>query len=156
MEKLFQQIHIERVVQDTLKLVKIPNTAGHTVDVAELYGRLLKEIGLEVKTYEWIPNNPTIVAEYRGNQSKGKTLVFNGHLDVIPLEHDPPTIYDGKIFGRGTCDMKGALACILEAARVLQSSEAEVDGNVIIIANSMHESPGGRGEDLTADRKSVV
>ncbi len=150
MEKLFQQIYIERVVQDTLRLVKIPNTAGHTVDVAELYGRMLKEVGLEVQTYEWIPNNPTIVAEFKGNPSKGKTLIFNGHLDVIPLEHNPPTVHAGKIFGRGTCDMKGALACILEALRIFKLSRAEVDGNVIIIANSMHESPGGRGEDLTA------
>lgn len=148
---LFGKIDTERLVNDTLELVRIPNTAGNTIDVAALYERLLKQTGLTVKTYELIPSNPTLVAKYEGSPREGKTLIFNGHMDVIPLEHEgSPYVKDGKIFGRGTCDMKGALACILEVVRVLQASKAEINGNIVIVANSMHESPGGRGEDLTA------
>lgn len=149
MKNLFDQVDMERVVDNTLELVNIQDVAGDTVAIANLYEKLLKEAGFEIDKHEFIPNNPTLIGKYRGNTNpNGKTLVFNGHMDVITLDHTPPTIEDGKIYGRGTCDMKGSLASILEVARVLELSKSSIDGEIIIIANSMHESPGGRGEDL--------
>ncbi|MBT2218035.1 M20 family metallopeptidase [Virgibacillus dakarensis] len=151
MEKLFHRVNMERVIDDTLKLVEVQDTAGHTMKIAKLYKDLLEQAGFTVQTYELIPDNPTIVARYQGNNNpEGKTVIFSGHMDVITLEHPPPFVAGEKVYGRGTCDMKGSLACILEAARVLSQSNTKINGEIIIIANSMHESPGGRGEDLTA------
>ncbi|MBM7600106.1 succinyl-diaminopimelate desuccinylase [Virgibacillus halotolerans] len=151
MENLFKLVNLERVINETLKLVEVQNTAGNTVEIANQYELLLENSGFTVQVYEFIPNNPTIVARYQGNTNpNGKTIIFNGHMDVITLGHTPPHVEGNKIYGRGTCDMKGSLASILEVARVLKQAELEIDGEIIIIANSMHESPGGRGEDLTA------
>ncbi|WP_174614659.1 M20 family metallopeptidase [Virgibacillus ihumii] len=156
MKSLFEQIDMDHVINNTLDLVKIQNTAGNTIEVAEVYERLLKEAGFSVEKHEFIENNPTLIGRYQGNtESKGKTLIFNGHMDVITLQHDPPYVENGKIYGRGTCDMKGSLASILEVARVLRNSNISVDGEIIVVANSMHESPGGRGEDLLAMSETI-
>lgn len=151
MEKLFNLVNLERVINETMNLVEVQNTAGNTVEIAKQYKGLLENSGFTVQVYEFIPNNPTLVARYQGNTNpKGKTIIFNGHMDVITLGHTPPHVEGDKIYGRGTCDMKGSLASILEVARVLKQSNSKIDGEIIIIANSMHESPDGRGEDLTA------
>ncbi|GGJ99294.1 succinyl-diaminopimelate desuccinylase [Lentibacillus kapialis] len=149
MKNLFRQVDIDRVIRDTTELIDIHDTAGDTVEITALYETLLKQAGFSVERYEWIPNNPTLVGRYRGHtNTEGKTLLFNGHMDVIPLEHKPPLVKDVKIYGRGACDMKGSLASILEVGRILKTTQSKIDGEIVVIANSMHESPGGRGEDL--------
>ncbi|CDQ38680.1 M20 family metallopeptidase [Virgibacillus salexigens] len=151
MPDLYKQTDIELVINNLLNLVRIQDHAGDTREIAALYEQLLTEVGFNVETYEFIPNNPTLIGRFQGNTNPdGKKLIFNGHMDVIPLDHRAPFVKDGKVYGRGTCDMKGSLACILEAARMLHASRDAINGEWIVIANSMHESPGGRGEDLYA------
>ncbi|BBI32869.1 M20 family metallopeptidase [Cohnella abietis] len=146
---LLNDVRSERLVQDTLQLVSIPSPTGDTREVASLYERLLQEVGCKVERFELIKNNPTLVATY-GGELPGKTIIFNGHMDTVTLAHEPASLRDGRIYGRGACDMKGSLACILEVLRVLRDNEVKLHGRIIIIANSLHESPGGRGEDLIA------
>ena len=149
MKNIFRQVDVERVIRHVTELINIQDTAGDTVGIAALYETLLKQAGFSVERYELIPNNPTLVGRYQGHtNTKGKTLLFNGHMDVIPLDHKPPLVKDGKIYGRGACDMKGSLASILEVGRILKTTQSAIDGDIVVIANSMHESPGGRGEDL--------
>lgn len=148
MQDLADKVNIDRLTEDTLKLVNIESVTGNTVEMADRYGQMLKQVGCTVERHEFIPNNPTLIAKY--GEGKGKKLIFNGHMDVIPLEHEPPFLKDGKLYGRGSCDMKGSLAAILEVLRVIEETKTQVDGEIIIIANSLHESPGGRGEDLSA------
>jgi acetylornithine deacetylase/succinyl-diaminopimelate desuccinylase len=52
------------------------------------------------------------------------------------------------IYGRGTADMKGALACSAEAARAVAGRGTSFPGELVIVATGLHESPLGRGEDL--------
>ena len=66
----------------------------------------------------------------------------------MPIPHDPAHVENGSVYGRGSADMKGALACAAEAARVLKES-GPFPGELVIIAIGLHEAPGGRGEDLT-------
>ncbi|MBY7142831.1 M20 family metallopeptidase [Virgibacillus sp. NKC19-3] len=156
MKFLFEQVDLDKVINNTLELVNVQDTAGDTVEVASLYEKLLKQAGFIVEKYEFIPDNPTLIGRYQEKTNpEGKTLLFNGHMDVITLDHTPPYVEDGKIYGRGTCDMKGSLASILEVVRVLELSKSVVNGEIIVIANSMHESPGGRGEDLIALTKNL-
>lgn len=150
------KINLDRVINDTVRLSEIQDAAGDTRQIAALYQQLLEEAGCQdVRKYELIPSNPTLIARYSSaNPSKGKTIIFNGHMDVVTLDHEAPFVEDGKIYGRGTCDMKGSLACMLEVIRLISSSKLDFDGEIIVIANSMHESPNGRGEDLSALAKS--
>ena len=48
--------------------------------------------------------------------------MLNGHLDTVPIPHAPPRVEGDLVYGRGSADMKGALACAAEAARVVKSS----------------------------------
>lgn len=147
-------IDMDRLTKNTVDLVNIKSVTGDTREIADAYATLLKEVGCSVEKYEFIENNPTLVAKF-GSSNHGRKLIFNGHMDVIPIEHDAPYIEKGKIYGRGTCDMKGSLATILEVLRAISLSDQELDGEIIIIANSLHESPGGRGEDLEALFKNI-
>lgn len=148
MASLLSQIQVDRIVQNTLDLVNIDSITGNTVAISEFYQSLLEAVGCRVERHELYPGNPTLVAEF-GSPGKGRKLVFNGHMDVVPLPHTPAKIENGRLYGRGSCDMKGSLAAIVEVLRVLHVNKLQLNGQLMVIANSLHESPGGRGEDLT-------
>jgi acetylornithine deacetylase/succinyl-diaminopimelate desuccinylase-like protein len=139
-------VEANRLRDLTLELVEIASPTGDTAEVARLYAKRLVEIGMEVELLDDVfPATPTVVARLRGAEP-GPTIVLNGHLDTVPIPHDPPRIENGLVFGRGSADMKGACAAAAEAVRVL--AESPFAGEVVIVAIGLHEAPGGRGEDL--------
>jgi acetylornithine deacetylase/succinyl-diaminopimelate desuccinylase-like protein len=141
-------VSAERLRDLTLELVEVASPTGDTAEVARLYARRLAEIGMEVELLEDVfPATPTVIGRLRGSES-GPTVVLNGHLDTVPIPHNPPRAEAGAVFGRGSADMKGALAAAAEAMRV--SAQAPFRGEVAIVAIGLHEAPTGRGEDLRA------
>ena len=138
----------DRLRDLTLELVEVESPTGDTAEVARLYGRRLEEYGLDVELLdERFPATPIVIGRLRGGEP-GPTVVLNGHLDTVPIPHDPPRLDGETIYGRGTADMKGALACAAEAARIL-AERGSFPGELVIVAIGLHEAPGGRGEDLT-------
>jgi acetylornithine deacetylase len=139
----------KRLAGLTFELVQVESPTGDTCEVAELYASRLDEIGLEVDVQrEAFPSTPTVIGRLHGDRA-GPRLVLNGHLDTVPVPHDgPPRIEGDRVYGRGAADMKGALACAAEAARVLHESGGFA-GELTIVAIGLHEAPRGRGEDLT-------
>ena len=131
----------------TLELVEVPSPTGDTAEVASLYAQRLEQIGMEVELLDDVfPATPTVLARLRGS-SPGRTIVLNGHLDTVPIPHDRPRIDGDLVYGRGSADMKGALAAAAEAVRILGDG-SRLSGDVVIVAIGLHEAPGGRGEDL--------
>jgi len=166
--ELLDHVHIGNIVRNTLQLVNISSVTGDTREVAASYEQSLQIAGCTVTRYDLIPNNPTLVAVFDTpaysaatasddavERARAKTILLNGHMDVIPLPHEAARIENGRIYGRGTCDMKGSLACALEVIRVLREYGGELPVRLVIVANSLHESPGGRGEDLIALTEQV-
>ncbi len=135
-----------RLCDLTLELVEIPSPTGDTTEVARLYAQRLRELGMEVELYEDFPRTGTVVALLRGGQP-GPRIVLNGHLDTVPIPHEPARAEPDRVVGRGAADMKGALACAAETARVLAAARPFA-GELAIVAHGLHEAPGGRGEDL--------
>jgi acetylornithine deacetylase/succinyl-diaminopimelate desuccinylase-like protein len=132
----------------TVELVECASPTGDTADVARLYARRLEAYGLEVELLaEVFPATPIVVGRLRGGEP-GPTVVLNGHLDTVPIPHEPARLEGETIYGRGSADMKGALACAAEAARVL-AERGSFPGELVIVAIGLHEAPTGRGEDLT-------
>jgi len=84
-----------------------------------------------------------------GNRGQGRKVKAKGERTNLDVgEHDPPQVEGGRVFGRGSADMKGALACAAEVARVLATARP-FPGELVIVAIGLHEAPRGRGEDLT-------
>jgi acetylornithine deacetylase len=84
--------------------------------------------------------------------STGKRFVFNGHIDVVPegdhanWQHDPwgAELVDGRIYGRGACDMKGGLMAALYAMKAIMDAGVPFDGS-LMIQSVIGEEDGGIG-----------
>ena len=101
----------DRLRDLTLELVEVESPTGDTAEVARLYGKRIEEIGMEVELLdERFPKTPIVLGRLRGDRP-GPTIVLNGHLDTVPIPHEAPRLDGETIYGRGTADMKGALAC---------------------------------------------
>lgn len=89
----------------------------------------------------------------------GRTLMLNGHLDVVPpgdlatWSADPYSgrVADGHVFGRGACDMKGGFAAALAALLALHRSDTRLAGDVLLAA-VLGEEDGGLGTYATLAR----
>ena len=103
---------------------------------------------------------PQLAARLRGSGG-GRSLLLNGHVDVVPArredgwEHDPfdPQVADGRIVGRGACDMKGGIAAMVVAAEALADTGA-LRGDVVVCTNTDEESSGVGG--LACARRGVT
>ena len=92
-----------------------------------------------------------VYAQFNG-EKPGKTLMFNGHIDVMPADEVEewttppfsPTIRDGKLYGRGTADMKGGLMAATMAVQLLKDAGIPFSGSVKI-TSVCDEEGGGNG-----------
>ena len=142
-------VDADRLRDLTLELVEIASPTGDTAAVAWRYANILAELGLAVEVIdEPFPGTPIVIGRLRGGEP-GPTIVLNGHLDTVPIPHDAPRVEGGRVWGRGSADMKGPVAAATEAVRVLAESGRSFPGEVVLVAIGLHEAPGGRGEDLT-------
>jgi acetylornithine deacetylase len=100
---------------------------------------------------------PQLAATLRGGGG-GRSLLFNGHVDVVSAEpraewtSDPneATPRDGRIYGRGACDMKGGVAAMVFAAEVLSELGAPLAGDLIVCTTTDEEFNGGGGVGAVA------
>lgn len=122
----------EGLVEFTRRLVRIPSVnrpgQGEAPVVAAVV-ELAQSWGWEPVVEEVAPGRPNCIIRLEGGLP-GRTLLFEGHTDVVtpgdPEEwtHDPfgADLVDGRIWGRGSADMKGGLAAMLFAARAIESA----------------------------------
>jgi len=95
----------------------------------------LKKIGaVSFKTSDDKKKRTNLFASLKSkNASNKKSIIFSGHTDVVPVSKnwktDPfvATLIDDKIYGRGSCDMKGFIACTLAMAPVLSKMKLDRD-----------------------------
>ena len=133
-----------------------PSGAGEAA-VAELAAGWLRDWGYAVELVEAAPGRPSVLA--RLERGDGRSLILNGHLDTVGVDGmtiDPfdPVVRDGRLWGRGSADMKGGVAAALAAAR--DAVDRELRGT-LIVALTADEEEEGRGarrlveEGLRAD-----
>jgi succinyl-diaminopimelate desuccinylase len=128
-----------------------PNPPGDTRAAADLVAGALREAGLEPMVFSPHAEMPNIVARFEGARP-GRHLVLNGHMDVFPVvEHEwsrspwSGEVVDGRIHGRGACDMKGGLASLLLAFLHLHDLRDRLPGRVTFTAVSDEETFGPWG-----------
>jgi acetylornithine deacetylase/succinyl-diaminopimelate desuccinylase len=128
-----------RLLRDLVRAPSHPGVARQEEPVARLLAAFLDRRGLEVSLDEVRPGRPNLIARLRGGGS-GRALVLCGHTDTVPpntvMTIDPfaAEIRDGRVYGRGACDMKGALAAMAAALAGLSDSRTRPAGDVLLAA----------------------
>ena len=117
------------------------------IELARFVQRWCEAQGLETHWLEATPGRPSVIAIGRGTQP-GKTLLLNAHLDTVGVTgmDDPfnPRIEEGRMYGRGTVDMKASLAACMSALATLQERPRRGDVILIAVADEEHDSIGTR------------
>jgi acetylornithine deacetylase len=111
----------------------VPGAPGEG-EIANRLREVLRSWGLETAIIESVPGRPNVIAR-RPGRGGGKSLLLNGHLDVVGVDgmvHPPfdAAVRDGRMYGRGTSDMKGGVAAMCAALARLP----DLDGDVIVAA----------------------
>ena len=126
-------------------LVRIPSVCGKEYKIATFIRNWLDERGLPAEMLAVKPSRPDVICRLKG-QSDGPRLLLNGHMDTVPpgegWMHDPygAKVEGGRMYGRGTIDMKAGLASILVAAAESKEEGLPAKGELIITAVVDEES----------------
>ena len=125
----------ELVAIDSVNPSLVPGAAGEA-QIAEAVAAEMRRIGLDVETQDAAPGRPNVIGELEGRR-KGRSLMFCGHTDTVGVEGMTapfdPVERQGRLFGRGTQDMKSGVAAMIDAARVVASEGLE-SGRLIVAA----------------------
>ena len=113
-----------------------PGGAGESVIAAHV-ARAMQTLGLDVVQHEPAPQRISVVGTWHGS-GHGKSLMLNGHIDTVGVEHMPnpfsAEIRDGKLYGRGAYDMKGSVAAMLGAVKALRDAGHALKGDLLLAA----------------------
>lgn len=136
----------ELIAIDSINPSLVKGGAGEN-EVAQAVAADMRGFGMEVEIEEASPGRPNVVGVLEG-RAHGKALMLCGHLDTVGVEgmERPfdPVEREGKIYGRGSADMKGGVAAMLGAARVVAESGGLKAGRLIVAAvvDEEHQSIG--------------
>ena len=143
----------------TQALVRIDtvNPPGLEERCVGLLAGLLSDAGFACRTHEFAPHRTSLVARIGGRPGATGArapLCFTGHVDVVPLgraawQHDPfgAAIVDGRLYGRGSSDMKSGVAAFVAAAiaRADRLREQADDGPGLSLIITAGEETGCEG-----------
>ena len=123
-----------------------PDSPGEG-DCARTLAAVLDDWGFAVQLVDGAPGRPNVVA--RMGPGDAPALMLNGHLDVVGIEgmiHEPyaADLRNGRIYGRGSADMKGGLAAMCAAAATSASRESERQILITAVVDEEYESLGMR------------
>jgi acetylornithine deacetylase len=136
------RIDERRLVELALRLVSTPSFTGSEQPAAELMRDELADLGLRVQWQQVEDERANALGTWEGSGG-GPTLMLNGHLDTSYSGREPwlqgipgfqPAGFerDGRIYGLGISNMKGALCCYVEAVRALQEAGVRLKGDLMI------------------------
>lgn len=134
-----------RYLQETLaRLIRInsvnpslvPGAPGEA-KIARFLAARLRALGAQVRLHEPAPGRTSVVGAFRG-AGGGRSLMLNAHVDTVGVEGmaEPfsARVRNGRIYGRGSYDMKGSLAACLAAAKALRDAGVKLAGDLLIAA----------------------
>jgi len=134
----------DRLVETASRLIDVHSFTGDEQRLAELMASFYEGMGLRVQWQQVEENRANALGIWAG-AGGGSSLMFNGHLDTSYSGREPwlrsvpgfqPQAFerDGRLYGLGVSNMKGALACYVEAVRALQDAGVRLRGDVLIAA----------------------
>jgi succinyl-diaminopimelate desuccinylase len=165
MMNLHRFIRKKELVDLTIRLVQTPteNPPGNEKGAAQFLKPFLSKMGFKIKTVLSPKGRWNLMAERRWGRG-GRTLIFNGHLDVVPAGNPsqwkyPPfqgKLSKGRIYGRGASDMKSGIASFIHALSAIDRSKLSFhQGAVILHLVSDEESHGHQGMGFLSQRGGI-
>ncbi|MGB1239032.1 MAG: M20 family metallopeptidase, partial [Pseudomonadales bacterium] len=143
-QSLVAQLSRQRLIDWTRALIEIPSVnpfdaepapGQREQEIAHYYRDQLELLGVTATVREAAPGRPNVWGSLKGG-APGKTLMLSGHLDTVGVEgYSAPfdaCERDDRLYGRGSCDMKAALAAYLEVARLLAGVRDQLHGELLI------------------------
>ena len=138
------KIDRDRLLDTASRMIGVPSFTGDEQAMAELMAQTLEDMGLHVQ-WQQVEDGRANVLGTRAGAGGGKSLMFNGHMDTSYSGQEPwlravpgfqPSAFerDGRLYGLGISNMKGALACYVEALRALTDAGVRLRGDVMIAA----------------------
>ena len=131
------------------KLISFKSVTPFDDNCQEYIANYLQELGFDIqfKKYDDVTN---LIARY-GREKP--VLAYVGHTDVVPTgdvkkwDTDPFKLTDknSKLYGRGTSDMKGGIACMLYSIREFLSNNKDTNGSIVVILTSDEEGSAVNG-----------
>lgn len=145
------------VALDSVNPSLVPGGAGEAA-VAERLVAEMRSFGLDAELSEVLPGRPNAIGVLEGRRP-GPTLLFCGHIDTVGVAGMDapfsPVIRDGRLYGRGSQDMKGGVAAMVGAARRLAETGGLEAGRLVIagVMDEEYESAGAQAlvREWTAD-----
>ncbi len=152
MQEHISNIDVVKIASDMVKMPSCSLTECHESDVAAyIYDILCKE-GISAMLTEAAPGRFNVTGII-GGTGAGRSLMLCGHLDTVPAYgmNDPYSglVKGGKLYGRGSCDMKGPLAAMLAAIIGIKRSATLLNGD-LIFAGVIDEEEKGKGVEYLA------
>jgi succinyl-diaminopimelate desuccinylase len=136
----------EELLEVARELVRIPSITGREgPEVSDHVHAWFRRHGIESGLQEVAPDRLNVWG--RVGSGSGPRLLLNGHLDTKPVEGmtiDPfgADVRDGRLWGRGACDMKSAVAAAMVAAKALARSGLSLNGT-LVVGSEVGEEGGG-------------
>jgi len=134
---------IKETISLTKELIKVntTNPPGNELPAAEFLASWMEKHGYEVHIQKIEKNRGNVVGIIKGTGEK-PALILNGHLDVVPAgrleewSYDPfgAEVVENKIYGRGSTDMKGAVAAMTVAGYMIAKENVKLKGDLIVSA----------------------
>lgn len=134
-ESLLNKVDAIYALQVLERMIRIPSVTGEESKLTEFLSEELMELGLKIEFQEIEEGRDNVYGIYKFGE-EGPILMFNGHMDTVPVcedwESDPfnPVKKGGKLYGLGSCDMKGGLASIFAALKALVESDYPLAGTL--------------------------
>jgi acetylornithine deacetylase len=138
------KIDRNRLVEWASRAIAIPSFTGSEGAMATFMAETFQELGLAVQWQQVEQGRANVLGTLRG-AGGGPTLMFNGHMDTsysgkepwlahVPGFQPEPFIRERRLYGLGISNMKGALACYVEALRALADDGISLRGDVLVAA----------------------
>jgi acetylornithine deacetylase/succinyl-diaminopimelate desuccinylase-like protein len=134
----------QALVDLAVELVSTPSPTGEEAAMAERMRAALAGLGLTVSVQDVEDGRPNVVGLLEG-EGGGTSLMLNGHMDTsysgaepwlegIPGFQPAGFVRDGRVYGLGISNMKGALACYVAAVRALREAGVRLRGDLMVAA----------------------
>jgi succinyl-diaminopimelate desuccinylase len=164
MPSVVDHVHASETIELLQALLRFhtENPPGNEGPAARFLADYLRPWGFETRYVESAPERGSLIARLRGTGG-GRSLILSGHLDIGPIgtgwTKDPwgGEIEDGKIYGRGSGDMKSGLAAMVSAAIAVARSGIARRGDLTLLPTADESSGGHLGMGfLSRQRPPVV